>query len=617
MSAVYELGPFRLYPEAGVLTCEGALVPLGPRAIAVLTVLVDDAQAYVAKERILEAAWPGVVVEESNLAVQVSAIRRALASAPGSERWVETLSRRGYRFVGPVSKRIGEPIGAAPSGVRLRLPRALTSFVGREHELEEIPRLLSRSRLVTIVGVGGIGKTRLSTQLATQMACEYPDGVCFVDFAALVDERLVPEAVASSLGVNEIPGEHVRETLLRYVDSRALLLVLDNCEHMLPACATLTKALLNASDRVSVLATSREGLHITGEVKFGLSPLAIPEAHELQHMSELLDYPAVRLFCDRAIAAQPRFQLTEQNAAAVVDICRRLEGIPLAIELAAARTKSLLPEKIAERLHDCFRLLKSGDTTAPKRLQTLRASIDWSYALLTQAEHAVLRRLTVFAGTWTLEAAEAVVADAEVERSDVLGIIGSLVEKSLVQFEDGVGRYRLLETIRLYAFEYLVGVGEEFGTRLRHVDFYLGSAERREATGTAAQERWLSSIELEHENVLSAHSFCCRQRREPMRGLRLVAAMFPYWFYRGLIGLGYRVTSEALSTEGAGAPSEARCRALFAAGLMGRSLGFDESARALIEESVSIARTLHDERRAALALSILRNCGGIFSLADY
>ena len=474
MSAVYELGPFRLYPEAGVLTCEGAVVPLGPRAIAVLTVLVDDAEAYVAKERILEAAWPGVVVEESNLAVQISAIRRALASDPGRECWVETLSRRGYRFVGPVSKRTGKPRPAAPSGVRSRPPRTLTSFVGREHELEEIPRLLSRSRLVTIVGVGGIGKTRLATQLAARMACEYPDGVCFVDFAALVDERLVPEAVASSLGVNEVPGEHIRETLLRYVDSRALLLVFDNCEHILPSCAVFTKELLNASDRASVLATSREGLNITGEVKFGLSSLAIPEAHQLQHMSTLLDYPAVRLFCDRAIAAQPRFQLTEQNAAAVVDICRRLDGIPLAIELAAARTKSLLPEKIAERLHDCFRLLQSGDTTAPKRLQTLRASIDWSYALLTQAEHAVLRRLAVFPGTWTLEAAEAVVADAEVERGDVLVIIGSLVEKSLVQFEDGVGRYRLLETIRLYAFEYLVGVGEEFGTRLRHVDFYLG-----------------------------------------------------------------------------------------------------------------------------------------------
>jgi len=617
VSTVYELGPFRLHPRAGVLTREGAVVPLGPRAVAVLTVLVEDAQAYVAKERILEAAWPGVVVEEGNLAVQISAIRRALASAPGSECWVETLSRRGYRFVGPVIKRTGEPTGAAPSGVRARLPRALTSFVGREHELEEIQRLLSRGRLVTIVGMGGIGKTRLATQLAARIAYEYPDGVFFVDLGALVDERLVPEAVASALGVNEVPGEQVRETLLKYVDSRALLLVLDNCEHVLSSCAAFTKELLNASDRASVLATSREVLHITGEVRFVLSPLAIPETHELQRMPGLLDYPAVRLFCDRATAAQPHFRFTAKNAAAVVDICRRLEGIPLAIELAAARTKILLPEKIAERLHDRFRLLQSGDTTAPYRLQTLRASIDWSNALLTRAEHAALRRLAVFAGTWTLEAAEAVVADVEVERGDVLGIIGSLVEKSLVQFDDGVGRYRLLETVRLYAFEKLVDIGEEFGTRLRHVDFYLGSAERREVTGTAAaQEQWIASIELEHENLLSAHNFCCRQSREPMRGLRLVAAMFPYWFHRGLLGLGYRVTSEALSTEGARAPSEARCRALFAAGLMGRTLGCHEEARALIEECVSIARALHDERRVALALSLLRNCA-IFSLADY
>lgn len=617
MSTVYELGPFRLDPEVGVLTCEGAAVPLGFRAVAVLTILVENAQTYVAKERILEAAWPGVVVEENNLAVQISAIRRALASAPGSGRWIETLPRRGYRFVGPVSKRTRDEIGAGPLRARASLPRPLTSFIGREQELEELQRLLSTNRLVTVVGSGGIGKTRLATQLAAQLAHEYPDGVCFVDLAALSDQRSVPEAVASALGMSATAVERVGETLLEYINGRALLLVLDNCEHLLPACAAFTKELLHASDRAKALATSREGMHVSGEVTFSVPPLAIPEAHDQHDMPELLGYPAVRLFCDRATAAQPRFRIDAQNAAAIVDICRRLEGIPLAIELAAARTNILLPEKIAERLHDRFRLLQSGDTTAPQRLQTLRASIDWSHALLTPAEHAALRRLAVFSGTWTLEAAEAVVADGEVERGDVLGIIGSLVEKSLVQFDDRAGRYRLLETVRLYALEYLVALEEEFDTRLRHVDYYLGIAEHREAMGSAAQEQWLASIEPEHENVLSAHDFCRRERGEAMRGLRLVSAMFPYWFHRGLLGVGYRVTSEALSSEGAKGPSEARYRALFAAGLMGRSLGCDEAASALIEDSLSVARALHDDRRAALSQSLLRNACGLFSLAGF
>jgi non-specific serine/threonine protein kinase len=615
VTTVYDLGPFRLDADAGVLMHDGDPLPLGPRAIAVLTVLVENAQVYLPKERILEAAWPGLVVEEGNLAVQVSAIRRTLARAPETEGWIETLPRRGYRFAGPVSKDTGHEIGAKSRGGSAKVPRSLASFVGRERELAEIGGLLSSSPLVTLVGAGGIGKTRLAIQVATQFACGYPDGVYFVDLAGLTDERLVPEAVALALGVHQV-DDPVTE-LLKYFDGRALLLVLDNCEHLLRGCATLTKALLQSSDRAKVLATSREGLHLIGEVTFTVPPLPVPEVQNLRDVPHLLHYPAVRLFRDRATAAQPHFEIDAQNAAAVVDICRWLEGIPLAIEMAAARVKFLLPEKIAERLHDRFRLLQIADTATSSRQNALRTSIDWSYALLTQAERCVLRRLAVFAGNWTLEAAEAVVAEGEVPPCDVLSIVGSLVEKSMVQFDHRTGRYRLLETVRLYALEHLVDLGEERTTRLRHLDFYLGLAEGRDPTGPAAQQRWLTSIDSDHDNALAAHEFCCQERPGGMRGLRLAAAMFPYWFHRGLLGVGYRVTFEALAADSAKAPSEARFRALFAAGLMGRSLGHHEEAPAFIEESISVANALHDDRRLALSLSLRRNRCAIFSLAGF
>jgi non-specific serine/threonine protein kinase len=285
--------------------------------------------------------------------------------------------------------------------------------------------------------------------------------------------------------------------------------------------------------------------------------------------------------------------------------------------MAAARVKFLLPEKIAERLHDRFRLLQIADTATSFRQNALRTSIDWSYALLTQTERCVLRRLAVFAGNWTLEAAEAVVAEGEVPPCDVLSIVGSLVEKSMVQFDHRTGRYRLLETVRLYALEHLVDLGEERTTRLRHLDFYLGLAEGRDPTGPAAQQRWLTSIDSDHDNALAAHEFCCQERPGGMRGLRLAAAMFPYWFHRGLLGVGYRVTFEALAADSAKAPSEARFRALFAAGLMGRSLGHHEEAPAFIEESISVANALHDDRRLALSLSLRRNRCAIFSLAGF
>ena len=290
------------------------------------------------------------------------------------------------------------------------LPQQVTTFIGREREIAEGTTLLGKSRLVTLLGVGGLGKTRLSLQVGAEVLDDYPDGVWFVELAPVTDERRVAQAVATVLGVKEEAGQPVSEALLKFVRDRQLLLILDNCEHLAHACAVLAKDLLQSGPRVKVLASSRELLHVAGETTYPLPSLSVPDAQQRLPISVLTQYEAVRLFVDRAVAAQPSFRLTEQNAMAVADICHRLDGIPLAIELAAARVRALAVGQIDARLSDRFRLLTGGDRTALPRQQTLRACIDWSYDLLTDPEKRLLQRLSVFAGGWTLAAAEQVCA---------------------------------------------------------------------------------------------------------------------------------------------------------------------------------------------------------------
>ncbi|HXL84882.1 MAG TPA: adenylate/guanylate cyclase domain-containing protein, partial [Casimicrobiaceae bacterium] len=335
------------------------------------------------------------------------------------------------------------------------LPQQVSSFVGREREVAETKKHLSETRLLTLLGIGGLGKTRLSLQVAAEVLDDYPDGVWFVDLAPMTDEHLVPQAVASVLGVKEEAGRPVLEALVKYVSDRKLLLNLDNCEHLLHACAELSVQLLQSSPHLKILASSREHLHVKGEATYPVPPLSVPDPNAKITLEALTQFEAVRLFVERARAVQPEFQVTQTNAKTVADICQRLDGIPLAIELASARVRALSVEEIAARLNDRFGLLTRGDRTALPRQQTLRASIDWSYELLTDHERALLRRLSVFAGGWTLEAAEAVGAGGDVETTDVLDRLTNLVEKSLVTLEVEGKRYRLLETVRQYAQERL------------------------------------------------------------------------------------------------------------------------------------------------------------------
>jgi predicted ATPase/class 3 adenylate cyclase len=381
---------------------------------------------------------------------------------------------------------------------RHNLPVQLTSFIGRKREMAEVKRLLAESRLLTLTGSGGCGKTRLALQVAADLLEEFPEGVWLVELAPLADPGLVPQAVASVLGLREEPGRSLTATLTDALRARSLLLVLDNCEHLLSACAQLVESLLHACPQLRVLASSREGLGIGGEQTYPVPSLSLPDPQRLPALDELQEYEAVRLFAERAGLSQPRFAVTAANAPSVVQVCRRLDGIPLAIELAAARMKALPVEKIAERLDDCFRLLTGGSRTALPRQQTLRALIDWSYNLLSEPERTLLRRVSVFAGGWTLEAAEAVCAgEAEcagappgplpgIKAWEVIDLLTSLVEKSLVMYEEqgGEARYRLLETVRQYARDRLLETGEAAAVRGRHRDWCLALAERAEPETT-------------------------------------------------------------------------------------------------------------------------------------
>ncbi|MBA3505009.1 MAG: tetratricopeptide repeat protein, partial [Betaproteobacteria bacterium] len=486
------------------------------------------------------------------------------------------------------------------------LPQQLTSFIGREHDLSEIKRLLRNTRLLTLLGVGGLGKTRLSLQVAAEVMDRYPDGVWFVELAGLRDERLVAQAVASVLGVKEEPGRPVVEALVKYVKDRQLLLILDNCEHLVHCCAELAKELLRSGSRLRILASSREHLHVAGETTYALPALAVPDPRQTNTVAALTQYEAVHLFVDRASAGQPDFRLTEQNAVAVAGVCHRLDGIPLALELAAARVRTMSVDNIAARLSDRFRLLTGGDRTALPRQQTLRASIDWSYELLAESERALLRRLAVFAGGWTLDAVEAVGAGGDLDANDVLDLLTHLVEKSLVVAEAEGERYRLLETVRLYAQERLNESGEGDATRTRHLAYYLAFAERaRPELMGPKQGWWLARLDLERENILAAHVWCDRAEDGAERGLRLVYLAKPYWLNRGLLGLGQRVTVEALARLGADERSLARCRGLSDAGQLSYFMGRYAEAKEYLEESLAIAREIGDKKRVAAVLQPL------------
>ena len=485
------------------------------------------------------------------------------------------------------------------------LPQQVTSFIGREREFAEIGNLVREAPLVTIVGTGGLGKTRLSLQVAAEALDDFPDGVWLVELAPLADPQLVPQAVATVLGVKEESGRSIAQALARHCADRKLLLILDNCEHLIGACAELASDLLQSAPGLKILASSRERLNIRGETTYALAPLVVPDPAVRPTPEVLAQSEAVLLFVERATAAQASFRVTERNAARVAEICARLDGIPLAIELAAARLRAVPIDVIAARLDDRFRLLTGGDRSALPRQQTLRALIDWSYELLSEAERTLFRRLAVFAGGFTLDAAEAVGSDDGLPRDDVLDVLARLVEKSLVVLDVDGARYRMLETVREYAAGQLAACAEERAVRDRHLRHYVALTETAlpEFFGPE-QGVWLARLDGERENLLAAHAWCAHADDGVELGLRLVGIKF-YWINRGLPGLGYRLGAEALARTRADDRSVLRCRALFETGQMACYMGRYREGKAYLEESLAIARALRNPQRIAGALQPL------------
>jgi non-specific serine/threonine protein kinase len=586
MARSYRFGAVEVRPSERQLLVEGKPAAVGARAFDVLMALIDHRDRVVTKNELLDLVWPGLVVEENNLQVQVSTLRKLLGAQS-----VATVPGRGYRFT-------LEPEAEAQSAAwplpprRHNLPAQLTSFIGREQEIAELRGLVASKRLVTLTSVGGTGKSRLSLQVAAGLLDEFDDGVWFVELAPVSDERRVAHAVASVLGVKEEAGRPIIDALTRHAGDRRMLLILDNCEHVLHASAELAKQLLQSGERLKILASSREQLHVAGEAIYAVGALD--------------DAEAMRLFVDRTMAVQPGFEVTTQNSHHVLEICRRLDGLPLAIELAAARMRAMSVETVSARLNDCFRVLTGGDATALPRQQTLRASIDWSYNLLDIAERVLLRRLSVFAGGWTLEAAEAVCSGADVDRDAVVDLLTHLVDKSLVEFDRKAGRYRLLETVRQYAHELLAACGESQDVRTRHLRHFVAFAEqaRTQVIGPS-QAAWLSRLDLERENILTAHAWCDEVTEGMHLGLRFAAAVKMYWVNRGLLELGYRFTLEALARAPASDRGEERCVALFIAGQLACFMGRYGEARRYLEESLKLARALGDPMRIAQPLQPL------------
>ncbi|MCA1554440.1 MAG: adenylate/guanylate cyclase domain-containing protein, partial [Chloroflexi bacterium] len=474
----------------------------------------------------------------------------------------------------------------------------------------KLKQLLTTTRLLTLTGSGGTGKTRLSLQVAAEVLDTYADGVWLVELAPLTDPALVPQTVASVLHVRAEAGRSITATLSDYLCDKQLLLILDNCEHLIEACAQFADAVLHASRETRILASSREALGIAGELAYRVPSLQLPISNAQLPIEELTRYESVRLFVERATFALPTFTVTHANAPAVAQICQRLDGIPLAIELAAARMKALSVEQVAARLDDRFRLLTGGSRTALPRQQTLRATMDWSYALVSEAERVLLRRLSVFAGGWTLEAAESVCSGQPLATSDILDLLVRLVDKSLVVPDaqsEGASRYRMLETIRQYAREKLSESDEGDRVRDRQLDYFMRLAEEAEPKiRSAEQMSWLHRLEAELENVRVALDWSGGGANIEKR-LRLVAALDAFWGVRGHQTEGIEILRNLLARPEATARTLLRARALNTLSNLYWRIGNDHQGKIAADGALAIGRELHDTRTIADALLYLSN----------
>jgi predicted ATPase len=491
------------------------------------------------------------------------------------------------------------------------LPQQVTSFIGRDKEVREVAQALAKSRLVTLTGAGGTGKTRLALHVAADVLDTFPDGTWLIQLASLADAERVPQAIATTLGLREEPGKGLLQTVIDHLKPLHVLLVLDNAEHLLDSCARCADALLRECPRVTLLASSRERLGVDGELTHGVLPLETPDPAAGGALELVATYGAVALFIERAQLHLSAFALTSRNVRAVCAICRRLDGIPLALELAAARVRSMAVDEIERRLDRRFDLLKGGSRTASPRQQTLRSLIDWSFDLLDPAEQSLLARLAVFSGGWTLEASEIICSDDEtVAQESVLDLTASLADKSLlvVDVANEATRYRMLETIRQYSQERLHQSGQVETFRARHLAHFLSIAKQAatELHG-ADQNAWFDRLEREHDNVRAALSWGSTRESAAANALQLAANLAHFWMVRGYFAEGRAWLSQCLHAAAAGGSPELRSLTFNGLGMLALRQGDYAAAGAAHEESLRLRRAIGDARPLAGSLTNLGN----------
>ena len=613
--AAIDFRRFRVLPHRRELLAEGRRVELGGRAFDVLMALIEASGAVVDKNTLMNRVWPDRIVEDNSLQAQISALRKAFAA---DRDLIRTIAGRGYQFTGEIRSISANPDAQATAGMAqptstpsrppTNLPEPASELIGRDVELDEILDLSTSHRLVTLVGPGGIGKTRLSSEVARHLLPRFVDGVWVAELAPLSDPELVSAAVATTLGLDLAGGPVSPERVANGLGSKQLMLVLDNCEHVADAVAEMAEALLRANPGTRVIATSREPLRVEGEWIYPVPPLAVP-AEGSPDGEDPLRYGAVRLFVERVRAATPHFSPDAGAGTAIAGICRRLDGIPLAIELAASRAATLGIEELAARLDHRFELLTGGRRTALPRQRTLRATLDWSYELLPEAERAVLRRLAIFSGGFGLEAANAITATTEGGALDVVDSLANLVAKSLVTRAVGSVpvRYRLLDTMRAYGLEKLTESSEfEIAVR-RHAEYFRDLFERAEPEpAMRPTAEWIATYGQRINDVRAALDWAFSPGGDATIGVALTIASEPLWSGLSLMDEWRRRVEAALASirPGAGGSTRREMQLLAALGVaMFFTIGPRSKAGAAWADVLEIAERLDDTEYRLRALS--------------
>jgi predicted ATPase/DNA-binding winged helix-turn-helix (wHTH) protein len=528
-------GPFRLYPEQRVLLRAKTPLSLGSRAQEILLVLVERAGEIVKKSELMARVWPNTIVEEGSLRVHIAALRKALGDGQAGMRYVENVTGHGYRFIAPL-KRVDEaqpsPVAQARAAEHsYKNPIPLTRMIGRAPVVATLASRLPRRRFVTIVGPGGIGKTTVAMAAADRLHDSYPHGVCFVDLASIVDPVLISGTVASALGLASVSQDPLLN-VIECLKHKQMLLVLDNCEHVIDAAALLAEKLVTGAPGVHMIATSRESLRARSEWVLRLAPLELPPPGAVLTAAEALGFSAIQLFAERAMASLNTFALNDADVPTVADICRRLDGLPLAIELAAARVDLFGIRTLAARLDDRLGLLTRGCRTAVPRHQTLRATLDWSYEILPRFEQVALRRLAVFAGAFDTRSAGAVIVDDEIDAAVVPDVLTDLAAKSLLAVHVAGEQvlYRLLETSRAYALEKLEVSRESAEIKRRHAQLCCSWGQDDLDWEPRCLREWTAGNNQRIDDVRAALDWCCSPDGDPSLGVKLTAASAPIWF---------------------------------------------------------------------------------------